>query len=69
MTELWGDFSKPQSVTVRTLDSVAYVCVSSLELPDILIPDIATTQVYPPTWASPVSAPEYPSATRGHSPT
>ena len=56
-------------MTVKTLDSVAYCYVSSLALPSILIPTISTTQVQPPTWASPVSAPESLSATRGHSPT
>ena len=61
--------SKPQSVTVRTLDSVAYCYVSSLALPDFLIPAIATTQVHPTTWASPVYFPVSTTATRGHSPT
>ena len=55
-------------MTVQTLDSIAYCYVSSLALPAVLISAIATTQVHPPTWASPVSAPASPSATRGHSP-
>ena len=59
VTELWGSFSKPHSVTVQTLESVAYCYVSSLALLAILIPAIATTQVHPPTWASLVSVPEF----------
>ena len=49
VTELLGDFSKYQSVMVRTLDSVAYCYIYYLDLPDFLIPAISTTQVHPPT--------------------
>ena len=56
-------------MTVRTLDSVAYFYVSPLALPSVLIPNIATTQVHPPTRASPISDPASLSATRVHSPT
>ena len=56
-------------MTVQTLDSVAYCYVYSLVLPDFPIPATATTQVHPPTWASPVSVPASPTATRGHFPT
>ena len=69
MTKLLGGFSKPQSVTVRTLDSVAYFYLYSLALPDILIPAIATTQVHPPVQESPVSIPASLTATLGHLPT
>ena len=61
-------FPKPQSVTVRTLDSVAYCYISSLALLSILITAIATTRVHPPAWASPVSDPASPSATLGNLP-
>ena len=56
-------------MTVQTLDSVAYCCVYSLDLPYFLIPDIATTQVHRPTLASPVSVPASMTYTRGDSPT
>ena len=62
-------FFKPQSVTVRSLDSVDYCYVYSLSLPDLLIPSIYTTQVHLPTWAFHVSVPEYLTSTQGHSPT
>ena len=56
-------------MTVQTLDSVAYCYVYYLALPYFLIPTIATTQVHPPTWASPVSVSASPTSTLGHSPT
>ena len=43
--------------------------VFSLDLPSILIYATATTQFYPPTWASPVSATLSLSTTLVHSPT
>ena len=61
--------SKPQSVTARTLDYVIYCYVSSLALPTIIIPAVATKQVHPPTWTSPVSDLASLCATRGHLPT
>ena len=69
MTKLCGGFSKPQSVTVLTLDSVAYCYIYSPALTAFLLPAIATTQVNPPTWAPPISVPASPTAKRGHSPT
>ena len=66
VTELSGGFSKPQSVTVRNLDSFAYCYLYSLALPHFLIPAIATTQVHPTIWASPVSVPSSLTAKRGH---
>ena len=65
---MWWSYN-PQLVTARTLDSIAYLYIYYLALPDILILAVATTQVHPPTWASPVSDPGSPSTTRGHSPT
>ena len=62
-------FSKPQSVTVQTLDSVAYCFLSSLSHTDIIVLAVATTQVYLHTLDSPVSAPASPSVTRCHLPT
>ena len=62
-------FSKPQSVTVQTLDYVAHCYVYSLYLPAFLIPAIATTQVHPPTCVSRVSVPASLTAARGHSST
>ena len=61
--------SKPQSLTVKNLDSVNYCFVSSLALTSLPIPAISTTQVHPSIWASPVYVLEYPTATRGHLPT
>ena len=69
VTELWGVFSKPQSVTFQALDYVAYCYVYSLSLPALLIPAIATTQVHPPTWDSPVSVPSSPTSMRRIFPT
>ena len=59
-------FPKPQSVTAQSLYPANYCCVLYLALPATLIYTIATKRVHLPTWASPVSDPASPSATRGH---
>ena len=69
VTKLWCGFSKPHSVTVWTLESVAYFYIYSLSLPYLLISAISTTQVHPPTWAYSISVPESLTATQDHSPT
>ena len=56
-------------MTTRTLDSVACCYVYYLALPAFLIPAISTTQVHPPTWASPIFVPASPTSTRGYSST
>ena len=69
MTELWGSgFSKPQSLTSQSLDSVIYCYVLYPTLPGTIIPTVVTTLVHLPNWASPVSDPAYLTATRGHLP-
>ena len=68
VTKIWGIFSKPQSGIVQFLNSVSCCYWSYLSIPAILILDIATTQIHPLTWASPVYALETQFATWVHSP-
>ena len=78
LTSLRGQTVWPNYEVVEFQASVSYCLTHRLcrlllcifPSPDIFPnPDISTTQVTPPTWASPISVPVSPTATRGNFPT